>query len=391
MECRLCLCSAPTVSIHDGPHPVAQLISACCQLTVKKNDMLPNMICLSCDNNLKLFSSFRDVCVRSEETLKTRLDIKTEEVLLEDLVWEDGSHNSLIFDESDEWESNTLKRSDHKQNTNSTRHGGETTLCDDRTEMIDDVEIVPEESEVSDKIYSTRSKSELNTLKRSEPKQNTNSTKHGGETNLCDDRTEMIVDVEIVPEESKVSDKIYSTRAKSDHKMNSQNTSKSACKLSEYKMQNIHFEKNQKNGVLLIDGGGFCYLRHSSSKNKEIEYWKCDRKGKCYGRGTTKNNRQEFQPTREHNHFPDKLKLEMRRIRNNMKQMASNSNYVNTTNDILQAALLQSSEVAKARLPTSDHLKRYIQRSRNNSQVLRTNNEIHTPLEFQSTGDTNQI
>ncbi|XP_077291885.1 uncharacterized protein LOC143915220 [Arctopsyche grandis] len=48
--------------------------------------------CLSCDNNLELFNNFRNVCHKSYETSKLRLnqysDIKPEEVLLEDLKCE---------------------------------------------------------------------------------------------------------------------------------------------------------------------------------------------------------------------------------------------------------------------------------------------------------------
>ncbi|XP_077298325.1 uncharacterized protein LOC143919726 isoform X2 [Arctopsyche grandis] len=98
MECRLCLCSAPAgsfVSIHDDPHPprLAQRIWTCCQLRVRRGDHLPDMICLSCVNNLELFDSFRNACIQNDATSRVELDeylkIKPEEVLLEDLIWED--------------------------------------------------------------------------------------------------------------------------------------------------------------------------------------------------------------------------------------------------------------------------------------------------------------
>ncbi|XP_077300952.1 uncharacterized protein LOC143921496 [Arctopsyche grandis] len=96
MDCRLCLCSGPAesfVSIHGNSHPhLAQRISSCCQLQVKKDDRLPDKICRSCNNNLDLLISFRKVCHRSDEIsklkLNTCLNIKPEEVLLEDLIWE---------------------------------------------------------------------------------------------------------------------------------------------------------------------------------------------------------------------------------------------------------------------------------------------------------------
>ncbi|XP_077302254.1 uncharacterized protein LOC143922798 [Arctopsyche grandis] len=96
MECRLCLCSAGSfVSIYDDPHPpgLAQSIWTCCQLRVRKGDHLPDMICLSCVNNLKLLDSFRNACFQNDTTSRVKLDkylkVKPEEVWLDDLIWED--------------------------------------------------------------------------------------------------------------------------------------------------------------------------------------------------------------------------------------------------------------------------------------------------------------
>ncbi|XP_077289788.1 uncharacterized protein LOC143913699 [Arctopsyche grandis] len=97
MECRLCLCSAPAgsfVSIHDDSHPpgLAQRILTCCRLRVRKGDHLPDMICLSCVNNLELLDSFRNACFQSDTTSRVGLDkylkVEPEEVLVEDLIWE---------------------------------------------------------------------------------------------------------------------------------------------------------------------------------------------------------------------------------------------------------------------------------------------------------------
>ncbi|XP_077299422.1 uncharacterized protein LOC143920412 [Arctopsyche grandis] len=104
MECRLCLCSAPPeafVSIHGNPHPqqLVQRIWTGCQLRVRKGDHLPDTICHSCVNNLELLDSFRNSCLRSDETSRMVLNesfkIKTEEVLLEDLIWEDELDGDL--------------------------------------------------------------------------------------------------------------------------------------------------------------------------------------------------------------------------------------------------------------------------------------------------------
>ncbi|XP_077288652.1 uncharacterized protein LOC143913024 isoform X2 [Arctopsyche grandis] len=134
MECRLCLCSAPTVSIHDNPHPLAQRLWTCCRLLVKRGDGFPDAICLSCVNNLELLNSFRNDCRQSNEasklTLNESLDFKTEELLLEDLNWEDesdvNSPPNNCNDEADEWESSALEKSDSK----SPVHEEKDTMCD---------------------------------------------------------------------------------------------------------------------------------------------------------------------------------------------------------------------------------------------------------------------
>ncbi|XP_077283846.1 uncharacterized protein LOC143909639 [Arctopsyche grandis] len=96
MECRLCLCAAPvesSVSIHDYPHPLVRRILTCCQLQVDIDDSLPDTICLLCRNNLRLLSSFKNICIQSEKTQKLRLAessyLKKEEIILDDLIWED--------------------------------------------------------------------------------------------------------------------------------------------------------------------------------------------------------------------------------------------------------------------------------------------------------------
>ncbi|XP_077297457.1 uncharacterized protein LOC143919139 [Arctopsyche grandis] len=98
MECRLCLCLLSddnSVSIFDSPERdlLKQQIWSCCQLHVEKDDRLPNTICILCKYKIESFNTFRNVCIRSDETLKFRstncLKIKTEEVILDDLVWRD--------------------------------------------------------------------------------------------------------------------------------------------------------------------------------------------------------------------------------------------------------------------------------------------------------------
>ncbi|XP_077285324.1 uncharacterized protein LOC143910636 [Arctopsyche grandis] len=168
MECRLCLRFASTISIYDNPHQLVQRIWTCCQLQVREGDSLPDMICLSCVNNLELLNGFRNVCLQSDKTSKQRLDgrldIKTEEVILENLVWEDESSANppQNIDDStvnNELESSALEQSGSKpnvqimDNTNSPMRGGK-VICDEKAEMID-IEIPPEEPLLSTISYKT--------------------------------------------------------------------------------------------------------------------------------------------------------------------------------------------------------------------------------------------
>ncbi|XP_077300904.1 uncharacterized protein LOC143921457 isoform X3 [Arctopsyche grandis] len=151
MQCRLCLCSAPAesfISIHENPRPhLAKRIWTCCQLQVKKGDRLPDMICRSCNNNLELLISFRKVCLRSDEISKLKLNkqvnIKQEEVLLEDLLWENefdvhsppNVYTTPVNDHINELElgrsaQTVSKPSIHSiEKANSTICGGKKTLC----------------------------------------------------------------------------------------------------------------------------------------------------------------------------------------------------------------------------------------------------------------------
>ncbi|XP_077287246.1 uncharacterized protein LOC143912012 [Arctopsyche grandis] len=140
MECRLCLCTVSaesSVSIHNDPHPLVQRIWTCCHLQVMKGDSLPDVMCLSCVKSLESLSSFRDICLKSDEISKLRLNdcpnIKPEEVILEDFIWEDAAS------------------------------------CDNKTKMVDDIGTPLTESllpKTADEICSTHSESshEINSL-----------------------------------------------------------------------------------------------------------------------------------------------------------------------------------------------------------------------------------
>ncbi|XP_077286028.1 uncharacterized protein LOC143911142 [Arctopsyche grandis] len=111
MECRLCLGPAPaasSVSLFGDPHPkrLEQLIRTCCQIQVNRGDRLPDRVCLSCKTSLELLISFRKACFRNNESSQLRLDdclkIKTEEILLEDLIWDDEPSQSTIHGNNSE-------------------------------------------------------------------------------------------------------------------------------------------------------------------------------------------------------------------------------------------------------------------------------------------------
>ncbi|XP_077289236.1 uncharacterized protein LOC143913377 [Arctopsyche grandis] len=156
MECRLCLSSAPAeslVSIHDDPHPphLAQRIWTCCHLRIRKGDELPDMICRSCVNNLELLDRFRSACLRSDKMSRLRSDesltVKPEEVLLEDLKWEDetGACFPPIISSSPD---------------DDQIHGGKVSSDDVRSEMKDTINISADElplRKASDEMCSTRS------------------------------------------------------------------------------------------------------------------------------------------------------------------------------------------------------------------------------------------
>ncbi|XP_077289967.1 uncharacterized protein LOC143913825 [Arctopsyche grandis] len=87
----------PHHAYHAHLHTIARRYNGnnwtCCQLQVRKGDHLPDTICLSCVNNLKLLDSFRNSGCQNDTTSRVKLDeslkVKPEEVLLEDLIWED--------------------------------------------------------------------------------------------------------------------------------------------------------------------------------------------------------------------------------------------------------------------------------------------------------------
>ena len=76
-----------------------------------------------------------------------------------------------------------------------------------------------------------------------------------------------------------------------------------------------------------------------------------------------------FEETTEHNHLPDPIRLEACEIQTAFRLAAGNAMGANTTTNIVQAGIMNTSNAAKAVLPITDHLKRNIQRQRNAAQI----------------------
>ncbi|XP_077300307.1 uncharacterized protein LOC143921063 [Arctopsyche grandis] len=96
MECRLCLHTEPapsSISIHTNKSLV-ESIHNCSQLWIKKFKGMPNTICQSCNSNIKMFNSFKNACIRNDKISRAKAEgknVKSEEVILDDLVWENES------------------------------------------------------------------------------------------------------------------------------------------------------------------------------------------------------------------------------------------------------------------------------------------------------------
>ena len=153
----------------------------------------------------------------------------------------------------------------------------------------------------------------------------------------------------------------------------------------------LRFDVTQKGKPLLIASDGHSYILHKAAGNG-TEYWRCQKFCTCYARVTTHNNRALFiANTKEHSHLPDCIGRECRATKEYMKRSAAVAFGANTTTNIYQASLLTASDAVKATLPTANHLKRTIQRSRNKAHVpipLPTNRDVlQVPQEFKTNGN----
>ncbi|XP_077288154.1 uncharacterized protein LOC143912718 [Arctopsyche grandis] len=99
MECRLCLShisELSSTSIHDNPRSLEQRIWSCCQLQVEQIDGVPDRTCLSCESNLEILTIFKNICIRSDVTQRLKkaecLKIQSEKIVTFDLTCEDELH-----------------------------------------------------------------------------------------------------------------------------------------------------------------------------------------------------------------------------------------------------------------------------------------------------------
>ncbi|XP_077288298.1 uncharacterized protein LOC143912792 [Arctopsyche grandis] len=102
MNCRLCLCFVPaesSISIYDDNDSLLELIRNCCQLKVQKNDTLPDSICATCKSKVLMFANFKRNCSRHDKTVRLRLSQCVPKVVTADSIWVNAS---IDDDEDDE-------------------------------------------------------------------------------------------------------------------------------------------------------------------------------------------------------------------------------------------------------------------------------------------------
>ncbi|XP_077300440.1 uncharacterized protein LOC143921150 isoform X2 [Arctopsyche grandis] len=149
MCCRLCLCYVPassSISIHDNPKPLAERISTCCGLQVERDDGLPDIICISCEANLNRFTNFKNICIKNDKMVKHNLDhcldFKCEEVILDDLIWQ----NELAYGHSS---TSTFNSSVNNKDNDGELHALEEETTGTNTLMYDNTEELFESINIS--------------------------------------------------------------------------------------------------------------------------------------------------------------------------------------------------------------------------------------------------
>ncbi|XP_077297446.1 uncharacterized protein LOC143919129 isoform X2 [Arctopsyche grandis] len=107
-------------------------------LLVEKDDKLPNMICILCKYKLESFNTFRNVCIQSDETLRSTeiVNIKSEEIHLDDLLVKDECDNDSPMDIHGSSANNNINECDSKLNTNFIGNENTSRLTQTQKEIV---------------------------------------------------------------------------------------------------------------------------------------------------------------------------------------------------------------------------------------------------------------
>jgi len=122
----------------------------------------------------------------------------------------------------------------------------------------------------------------------------------------------------------------------------------------------LDFIKSEKNQDLLIHNG-FIFRKERISVNKTI--WRCieHSKSKCRGRCHTEDG-EVIMHNDKHNHVPDAADLSARRVIQNTKDTAINTQLA--TNNIIAQSSTGVSQATAVHLPSTTSMARTIQRTR---------------------------
>lgn len=122
----------------------------------------------------------------------------------------------------------------------------------------------------------------------------------------------------------------------------------------------------RKKPLLILNGFNYTVDRSTDTKT----YWKCEhsRTIKCRGRIHTDLNHSTIStgPT-EHNHPPSAVNAQVRLFQDKLRTRAADT--TESTQQIIDHCLLSASDQLVARLPNFKHVKRTIQRQRQNNDL----------------------
>ena len=150
----------------------------------------------------------------------------------------------------------------------------------------------------------------------------------------------------------------------------------------------IEFIKSEKGKDLLVYES-FVYRNERTTEAKTI--WKCeeyDKIGNCKARiHLSLDNQRILKQIGEHNHVPEKAKIEARKILRKIKEVAISTQ--TETNNIIAQASVNVTQSTIAQLPSPIRIKRTIQRIRIQKEkapsLPRSLNELIIPGEYQLT------